>query len=49
MATGPEYQISFSRPAAKSFGDLGEALRRRIAPAIEALRADPRPQGSEKS
>jgi mRNA interferase RelE/StbE len=48
MAIGPEYQISFSRPAAKALEDLSEELRRRIAPAIEALRAEPRPRGSEK-
>lgn len=42
------YAVSVTASAAKDIRALDDVVRRRVARAIDALAADPRPQGVEK-
>ncbi|MDY5403456.1 MAG: type II toxin-antitoxin system RelE/ParE family toxin [Trueperella sp.] len=44
----PEYSVSYSRSAAKSFRSFHPQVQRRLKEAIEALASDPYPSGSIK-
>jgi mRNA interferase RelE/StbE len=41
----PAYKTEFSSAAYRQFAKLPQELKQRVAPAIEALRTDPRPPG----
>jgi mRNA interferase RelE/StbE len=43
-----DYEVTFSRPAAKELEALGAGLVRRIFPKIQSLARQPRPSGCRK-
>jgi len=48
MATGPNYRVEFSSPAAKVLVRLSRKLQERIGARIDDLATDPRSHGTEK-
>ena len=44
----PRYEIEFRPPAYRAFAKLDPIIKRRLAPALNALREDPRPQGAKR-
>jgi mRNA interferase RelE/StbE len=44
----PKCQITFSNAAYRQFAKLPQELKARVAPAIQALRDDPRPAGVKR-
>ncbi|MBA4370583.1 MAG: type II toxin-antitoxin system mRNA interferase toxin, RelE/StbE family [Coriobacteriaceae bacterium] len=43
----PHYELEFRPSAYRQFAKLDAAIKRRVSPAIEALRVDPRPVGAK--
>ena len=44
----PEWRIEFKPPTYRAFAKLDAAKKRRLAPAIQALRKDPRPSVAKR-
>jgi mRNA interferase RelE/StbE len=44
----PTYQVDFSNAAYRQFAKLPQEMKARVAPAIQALRDDPRPAGVKR-
>jgi mRNA interferase RelE/StbE len=42
------YELTFRPSAYRAFGKLDPVIKRRVGPAIDALRENPRPRGSKR-
>ncbi|HEX9094316.1 MAG TPA: type II toxin-antitoxin system RelE/ParE family toxin [Coriobacteriia bacterium] len=44
----PSYELKFRPSAYRAFARLDPVIKRRVAPALDALRDEPRPRGAKK-